>query len=146
MRSHIYLRAYMAGVTVPSVLVILMLAGFVVLRFGYNVPIPIERFLVFPLAIVPCLWGLWNMLYIVVRKHWRIPYIRNKVKTSLGLHGALVPLVAGPLALGNAFLAGFEISRSAWTIFPAGVALAMIAYYLMWKYLVGFLNGVLEVD
>ena len=137
MQSHIYLRAYMAGVTVPSVLVILMLAGFVVLRFGYNVPIPIERFLVFPLAIVPGLWGLWNMLYIVVRKHWRIP---------LGLHGALVPLVAGPLALGNAFLAGFEVSRSAWTIFPAGVALAMLAYYLMWKYLVGLLNGVLDVD
>ena len=139
MQSHIYLRAYMAGVTVPSVLVILMLAGSVVLRFGfgYNVPIPIERFLVFPLAIVPGLWGLWNMLYIVVRKHWRIP---------LGLHGALVPLVAGPLALGNAFLAGFEVSRSAWTIFPAGLALAMLAYYLMWKYLVGFLNGVLNVD
>jgi hypothetical protein len=137
MQSHIYLRAYMAGVTVPSVLVLLMLAGFVVLRFGYNVPIPIERFLVFPLAIVPGLWGLWNMLYIVVRKHWRI---------QLGLHGALVPLVAGPLALGNAFLAGFEIPRSAWTIFPAGVVLAMLAYYLMWKYLVGFLNGVLDVD
>ena len=137
MQSHIYLRAYMAGVTVPSVLVILMLAGFVVLRFGYNVPIPIERFLVFPLAIVPGLWGLWNMLYIVVRKYWRIP---------LGLHGALVPLVAGPLALGNAFLAGVEISRSALTIFPAGVALAMLAYYLAWKYLVGFLNGVLDVD
>ena len=137
MQNHIYLRAYMAGVTVPSLLVILMLAGFVVLRFGYNVPIPIERFLVFPLAIVPGLWGLWNMLYIVVRKHWRIP---------LGLHGALVPLVAGPLALGNAFLAGFEVPRSALTIFPAGVALAMLAYYLAWKYLVGFLNGVLDID
>ena len=137
MQSHIYLRAYMAGVTVPSVLVILMLAGFVVLRFGYNVPIPIERFLVFPLAIVPGLWGLWNMLYIVVRKHWRIP---------LGLHGALVPLVAGPLALGNAFLAGFEVPHSALTIFPAGVVLAMLAYYLAWKYLVGFLNGVLDID
>jgi hypothetical protein len=137
MQSHIYLRAYMAGVTVPSVLVILMLACFVVLRFGYNAPIPIERFLVFPLAIVPGLWGLWNMLYIVLRKHWRIP---------LGLHGALVPLVAGPLAIGNAFLAGFEISRSALTIFPAGVALAMVVYYLAWKYLVGFLNGVLDID
>jgi len=137
MNSHIYLRAYMAGVTVPSVLVILMLSGFVVLRFGYNMPIPMERFLVFPLAIVPGLWGLWNMLYIVVRKHWRIP---------LGLYGALVPLFAGPLALGSAFLAGFEISRSAWTLFPAGVAIAMVAYYLAWKYLVGFLNGVLDVD
>ena len=137
MQTHIYLRAYMAGVTVPTVLVVFMLACFVVLRLGYNVPIPIERFLVFPLAIVPGLWGLWNMLYIVVRRHWRIP---------LGVHGALVPLIVGPLALGNAFLTGFEISRSALTIFPAGVALAMLAYYLAWKYLVGFLNGVLDVD
>ena len=137
MRSHIYLRAYMAGVTVPTVLVILMLAGFVVLRFGYNVPIPIERFLVFPMAIVPGLWGLWNMLHLVVRKHWRIP---------LGLYGALFPLIAGPIALGNAFLTGFEISRSALTIFPAGVAIAMLPYYLAWKYLVGFLNRVLEID
>ena len=137
MQSHIYLRAYMAGVTVPTVLVVFMLACFVVLRFSYNASIPIERFLVFPLAIVPGLWGLWNMLYIVVRKRWRIP---------LGLHGALVPLVAGPLALGNAFLAGFEIPRSALTIFPAGVAIAMLAYYLAWKYVVGFLNRVLEID
>jgi hypothetical protein len=137
MQNHIYLRAYMAGVTVPTVLVVFILACFVVLRFCYNVPIRIERFLVFPLAIVPGLWGLWNMLYIVVRKHWRIP---------LGLHGALVPLVAGPLALGNALMAGFEISRSALTIFPAAVALAMLAYYLAWKYLVGFLNDVLDVD
>ena len=137
MKNHIYLRAYMAGVTVPSVLVILMLSCCVVLRFGYNVPIPIERFLVFPLAIVPGLWGLWNMLFIVVRRRWRMP---------LGLHGALVPLVAGPLALGYAFLAGFEISRSVLTIFPAGVVLAMLAYYLAWKYLVALLNGVLDVD
>lgn len=137
MQSHIYLRAYMAGVTVPTVLVVFMLACFVVLRFGYNVSIPIERFLVFPLAVVPVLWGLWNMLYIVVRKHWRIP---------LGLYGALVPLVAGPLALGNAFLAGFEISRSVLAIFEAGVAVAMLAYYLAWKYVVGFFNRVLEID
>jgi hypothetical protein len=136
MQSHIYLRAYMAGVTAPTVLVVFMLACFAVLRFGYNVPIPIERFLVFPLAIVPVLWGLWNMLYVVVRKHWRIP---------LGVHGALVPLVAGPLALANAFLAGFDVPRSVVVIFPAGVAAAMLAYYLAWKYVVGFFNRVLEI-
>ena len=39
-----------------------------------------------------------------------------------------------------------KISRSARTIFPAGVAIAMLAYYLAWEYLVGFLNGVLDVD
>ena len=136
MQTHIYLRAYMAGVTAPTVLVVFMLACYVVLRFGSNVPIPIERFMVFPLAIVPVLWGLWNMLYIVVRKRWRIP---------LGVHGALVPLVAGPLALCNAFLAGFAVPRFALVIFPFGVAVAMLAYYLVWKYIIGFLNHVLGI-
>jgi hypothetical protein len=136
MKNHIYLRAYMAGVTVPTVLVVFMLACFLVLRFGYNVPFPIERGLVFPLAIVPGLWGLWNMLYIVVRRHWRIP---------LGVHGALVPLFAGPLALGNAFLLGFDIPRFVLAIFPAGLAVVMLAYYLLWKYLVGFFNRMLEI-
>jgi len=137
MNKHIYLRAYMAGVTLPTVLVVFLLACFVVLRFGYNVQIPIERGLVFPLAIVPGLWGLWNMLYLVLRRRWSVP---------LGVYGALVPLLVGPLALGNAFLLGFDIPRVALAIFPAGVAVAMLAYYLVWKYLVGFLNRMLEID
>jgi len=136
MKNHIYLRAYMAGVTVPSVLLVFVLVCFVVLRFGYNVPIPIERGLVFPLAIVPGLWGLWNMLYLVVRRHWRIP---------LGVYGAVVPLFVGPLALANAFLLGFEIPRILLAVFPAGVAIAMLAYYLVWKYMVGFFNRILEI-
>jgi len=137
MKNHIYLRAYMAGVTVPTVVVVFMLACFLVLRFGYNVQIPIERGLVFPLAIVPGLWGLWNMLYIVVRRHWRIP---------LGVYGAMVPLFIGPLALGNVLLLGFDIPRLVLAIFPIGVGVAILAYYLVWKYLVGFFNRVLEID
>ncbi len=136
MKNHVYLRAYMAGVTVPTVLVVFVLACFVVLRFGYNLPIPIERGLVFPLAIVPGLWGLWNMLYVALRMHWRIP---------IGVHGALGPLIVGPLALGNAFLLGFDIPHFALAIFPVGVASAMLAYYLVWKYVVGFFNRLLEI-
>ena len=136
MKNHIYLRAYMAGVTVPTVALVFVLACFVVIRFGYNVPIPIERGLVFPLALVPGLWGLWNMLYLVVRRHWHIP---------LGLYGSFVPLLIGPLALANAFLLGFEIPRFLLALFPAGIAAAMLAYYLVWKYLVGFFNRMLEI-
>ena len=136
MKNPIYLRAYMAGVTLPTVLLAFVLACFVGLRFGYNLSVPIERGLVFPLAIVPGLWGLWNMLYIVLRRHWRIP---------LGVHGALVPLLVGPFALGNAFVLGFDIPHFVLAIFPAGVAAAMLAYYLVWKYLVGFFNRMLEI-
>ncbi len=136
MKNHVYLRAYMAGVTVPTVLMAFVLVGFVALRFGYGLAIPIERGLVFPLAVVPGLWGLWNMLYVALRTRWRIP---------LGLHGALVPLIVGPLALGDAFLLGFEIPRFALAMFPPGIAVAMLAYYLVWKYLVGFFNRMLEI-
>jgi hypothetical protein len=137
MKNHFYLRAYMAGVALPTMALVPVLAGFVILRFGYNVPIPIERGLVFPMAIVPGLWGLWNMLYLVVRKHWRIP---------LGVYGALVPVLVGPIALGNAFLLGFDIPRSVLALFPAGVGAVMLAYYLLWKYVVGLFNRVLEID
>ncbi len=136
MKNHVYLRAYMAGVTAPTVLVVFVLIGFVVLRFGCGEPIPIERGLVFPLAIVPGLWGVWNMLYVALRRHWRIP---------LGVHGALVPLVAGPLALGNALLLGFDIPRLVVAVFPVAVGAAMLAYYLVWKYVVGFFNRMLEI-
>ena len=137
MKNHIYLRAYMAGITVPTVGVVFLLACFIVLRFGYSVAVPIERGLVFPLAIVPGLWGLWNMLYLVVRRHWRIP---------LGVYGAVVPLCVGPLALGSAFLLGLDIPGFVLSIFPAGVGVVMLAYYLVWKYVVGFFNRVLEID
>lgn len=136
MKNHIYLRAYMAGVTVPTVMVVFILACFVVLRSSYDLRIPVERGLVFPFAIVPGLWGLWNMLYIVVRKHWNI---------SIGVYGALVPLLVGPLALGSAFLVDAEIPHLVMSIFPIGVAIAMLAYYLVWKYLVGFFNRMLEI-
>jgi hypothetical protein len=136
MNDHIYLRAYTAGVTAPTVLVVFVLASFVALRLGYDLRIPIERGLVFPLAIVPGLWGLWNMLYIVVRRHWRIP---------LGVHGALVPLFAGPLALLSAPLLGFDIPHFALAMFSVGIAVAMLAYYLVWEYLVGFFNRMLDI-
>lgn len=136
MKNHVYLRAYMAGVTLPTVLVVFVLACFVVLRFGYDVSFPIERGLVFPLAIVPGLWGLWNMLYVLLRRRWRL---------SLGVHGALVPLIAGPLALYNAFLLGFDIPGLAVAMLPVAVVAAMVAYYLVWKYLVGFFNRMLGI-
>ena len=85
---------------------------------------------------VPGIWGLWNMLYIVVRRHSRIP---------LGVHGAVVPLIIGPLGLGSAFLLGFDIPRFVLAIFPVRIAAAMLAYYLVCKYLVGFFNRMLEI-
>ena len=82
MDRHIYLRAYMAGVVVPTILLLLGFFAFLVLRFVCHVPTPIERILIFPLAIIPNAFGVWNMLYVALRSRWRVP---------IGLHGAALP-------------------------------------------------------
>ena len=63
MNTHPYLRAYMAGIVVPTVFLIFVLTAFITIRLVLQYPAPIERVIVFPMAAVPNLWGIWNMLY-----------------------------------------------------------------------------------
>ena len=138
MRPHPYLRAYMAGIVVPTLFLLAVMTVLACFRFYFEVPSqfvlemparPLERAIAFPMAIVPNLWGLWNMLYLVVRSRVRLP---------LGLHGALLPLflIPGGVALARV-LDVFTIQlRYALPIIPIGMAV----YYLAWKFLVEFLN------
>ena len=57
MNAHPYLRAYMAGISVPTPLLLVALTLFSIARFVYNVPVPVERVIIFPMAIVPNLFG-----------------------------------------------------------------------------------------
>jgi len=84
MKSHPYLKTYMAGVLLPSWLLLVGLAGLVVLRTVFERHYPLEEVLVFPMAVVPNLWGVWNVLYVALVLNRRIP---------LGLWGALLPLI-----------------------------------------------------
>src|SRR6185295_6284755 len=89
MKTHPFLRAYMAGIVVPTIALLFGVAAFVVARHVYDVPIPIERVIMFPMAVVPNLWGVWNMLHLAIgRDRWPI-----------GVHGALLPLLLIPLGL-----------------------------------------------
>ena len=94
MNTHPYLRAYMAGVSLPSLFLLLALTIFIMARLVFQIPIPIERVMIFPMALVPNLFGLWNVLYLWLRPRRHLP---------LGFHGALLPLIIFPLgaALGN---------------------------------------------
>ena len=69
MSNHPYLRAYMAGISVPTPLLLIPLTAFFVARFVYNIPIPVERVIIFPMAIIPNLFGVWNMLHLASRAH-----------------------------------------------------------------------------
>ncbi|PYT64809.1 MAG: hypothetical protein DMG42_33745 [Acidobacteria bacterium] len=88
MNKHAYLRAYMAGIAVPTPLLLVAMTAYAVFRLIYHFPVPVERFIVFPMAVVPNAWG-------------------------------------------------------AMRAFPILAPVALIVYYLAWKYLVGFLNRVL---
>ena len=64
MRGHPYIRAYMAGVLLPSWFLLIVLGGFLVGHLTQRLPAGLERALIFPMAVVPNLWGLWNLLYV----------------------------------------------------------------------------------
>lgn len=106
-----------------------------VFRFAFHFSTPIERIIVFPMAISPNMWGLWNMLFVRL--------VRDRL--PIGFWGAILPLVLAPMA---PTVAGpLDIS---WItrirIFAIGMPPAAIVYYLVWKHVVGFLNELLEID
>lgn len=136
MNRHPYLRAYMAGIVVPTIFLLVVAAGFTIARYIYNIPVPVERVIVFPMAVVPNAWGLWNILFIV----WR-----DRLQVSIGLHGALLPFLLAPLSIVVISLLNLPIPSFAVHAWPIAAPLGLIVYYLVWKYLVGFLNRVLEL-
>jgi len=136
MNKHPYLRAYMAGIVVPTIFLLVVATGFVIARYVYNIPVPIERVIVFPMAVIPNAWGLWNVLFL---------FWRERLQMSIGLHGALLPILLAPLGVAVAGLLNFQIPSFALHFFPVAAPLGLIIYYLAWKDFVGFLNRILEL-
>jgi hypothetical protein len=147
MKTHPYLRAFLAGVFVPTLILPLMLTGFILLRLVLHATIPVERGLVFPMALVPLTWGLWNMLWL--GSHGR-------THLGEGIHGALLPfllvpggtaigLCLGVLSLGATHATWFSTVSVPYGLVVAGFAVALAVYYLAWKYIVGFVNRELGI-
>jgi len=136
MNNHPYLRAYLAGIAVPTPLMLCGLTAYLIGRYVFNVPIPIERIAVFPLAVVPNAWGLWNVAYLALHDRWHL---------SIGVHGALLPLllIPGGYVLARLLEIDFIAQNAAWMWVAFPMALAI--YYLAWKYLVNFCNHLLGV-
>ena len=147
MKTHPFLRAYMAGIVVPTMLLLVAMTVFCVARLIYRIPIPIERVLIFPMALVPNLFGVWNMLYVLLRPRRHLP---------IGFHGALLPFVIAPIgstiATSLGFLALtprgfvlFEAITIQYTFVATAFLCGLLVYYLVWKHLVGFFNELLGI-
>jgi hypothetical protein len=131
---HPYLRAFMAGIAIPTAFLLVILTVSVTVHQFHREPLPIDRVLVFPMAIAPNLWGAWNMLYVAIRRtrYW-----------PLGRHGVLLALIVGPLAWSIAHALGVPMAtvNAAVVAYPFGV----VMYYLLWKYGVRRLNEILGI-
>lgn len=136
MNKHLYLRAYLAGIAVPTMFMLIGLSVFIIARFVYNIPIVIERLLVFPMALVPNLWGVWNMLYARLGSRHRLP---------LGIHGAALVFLLAPIGLTLARALDIWIVTPTPTLIVTVIPVVLIVYYLAWKHIVGFFNRLLEV-
>jgi hypothetical protein len=134
MKTHPYLRAYMAGIAVPTPFLIVAVTGFTIGRSIFSLPVALEHVIIFPMAIVPNLWGVWNMLRLALGAGDRWP---------IGVHGAVLPLLLIPLGLLLARLFAIDIiTPGRLVVFaPFGI----LVYYLAWKYLVGYFNAVLGI-
>ena len=145
MNAHPFLRAYMAGISVPTPLLLVAVTLFSIARFVYHVPVPVERVIIFPMAIVPNLFGVWNVLHVASRS--RLP---------LGTHGAILPFILAPTGVILARSLGFLKVTSYGFIYFGVVQIhyvhvalvfsaVLIVYYLVWKYLIGFFNQVVGI-
>ena len=147
MNTHPYLRAFMAGTLVPTLILPLLLIAFLVLRVGMQVSFPLERGLVFPMALVPALWGIWNMLW-----EWS----HDRTHLPVGIHGAILPPLMVPvgaffavhgglLTLGATSATWFNAVSLPYGLIAVFLLAGMTAYYLAWKYIVGFANRMLGI-
>ena len=136
MNQHPYLRAYMAGIVVPTLVILVAMTAFTIARYAYDVPLPIERVIIFPLTAVPNLWGLWNIIWVglLARRH-----------VSIGVFGALLPLLLAPGGWVVAHLVGFPIPPYIPRFAPYFLPVGVVVYYLVWKHIVARLNAIIGI-
>ena len=147
MNNHPYLRAYLAGVFIPTlvfpVTVTLLIAG----KHMVHAAIPVERVIIFPLAFIPITWGLWNVLWAASRNATHLPP---------GVHGAILPFLLMPagailakclgvIAFAPNSVTWFEIFTIPYWLIACGFVFALVMYYLVWKYIIGFVNRELGI-
>jgi hypothetical protein len=144
MRPRPYLRAYLAGIATPTVFLLLIVTADALQRAFGQAALPpdvvglmprIERVLPFPMAVVPNLWGLWNVVYAAIHTRWP--------RWPLGVHGALLVLFLVPAGVMLARTTG--VADIAFSAALPVIPVAMAIYYLLWKFIVGLLNRELGI-
>jgi hypothetical protein len=131
MTNHPYLRAYMAGILLPTWFLLIVLGVSLFAHTAHLIPAGLDRFVLFPMAVVPNLWGMWNLLYVA---------LHLKERLSIGVFGALLPVILVPC--GAVLAASLELRFYTLGQATVGLPIVIAIYFLAWKYGVGFFNRV----
>lgn len=146
MNTHPYLKAYMAASVVPTFFLIFVLTAFLIVRYVFALPVPIERVIIFPMAVVPNLFGLWNVVYLWLgRRHLPIGFHGAVLPFLLVPSGYLLGRTLGVLETGSTGLVYFQEITVPYSFALIGFLCALIIYYLVWKYVVGSFNVILGI-
>jgi hypothetical protein len=62
--AHRYIRAYLAGIALPTLVV--CAAGLLIVGFFDRFDISVQRALILPLATNPLIWGVWNVAWVAL--------------------------------------------------------------------------------
>jgi len=143
MNTHPYLRAFLAGIFVPTLVLPVMLVGFITLRLCWRSLCLLSVSLFFRWRLCRRCSELWNVLY------WRRI---ERTHMALGAHGAILPFLGAPT---GAFVASSLGMLQDWHTRDRVVSdvpdpLCISRRHFCgggggvlpgWKYIVGFLNG-----
>jgi hypothetical protein len=126
----------LAGVAFPTAFLAVLLLTFLTLAATGRVPWSSSAILIFPVAAVPNLWGLWNVGYVALSR---------RRKLNIGLFGALLPGIIAPLGYTTVKTLG-HAPRHGWGTLVMAFLVVVVMYYLIWKHVVSFLNESLELE
>lgn len=126
-------KAFVAGVAVPSILLPFLLWG--ALAFGKPQVLSIAF-----LHFIPLIWGVWNILYIAVFKR----VFPGDANTRLQVAGGVLGLLLAIYAIFHAELPSL-LGFSGWLYYLPLIA-APIVYAIIWRYLIKPLNTLLDLQ
>jgi hypothetical protein len=130
--SHPLIRAFLAGIGLP-VIAVSVVGVVTALIFDQLAP-SVQRAVLVPLSVNPVIWGLWNVLWVAAGAR-RLPIAWHG--TVLGFLLVGIGVVAAPL---------MDVSAvTPWRGFIALLPIA-VAYHLLWRWGVMFLNVLLAVE
>jgi hypothetical protein len=121
-----------SGIGLPAIVV--CAAGLLAAVMFDRLAPPIQRAILVPVAGNPVIWGLWNVLWVAAGSR-RLP---------IGWHGTML----GVLLIATGVLAAPSLQVSAITPWIGAAVLLPtgLAYYVLWRWGVAFLNSVLAVE